>query len=159
MRKTKCVSHTDFSEIQSCIPIKYVGHMLTLYCRSPKKCCAEVMEEWVKNNNGEPKTWNKFIEVLNNIKELQSAVGEIKQDLMSHGVELSGMYIHTYMCVCVHACVRECVRACVGVGVITIMITLELLKSRDLYCWILIQKAKLYISAYTYYSYLLLITN
>ena len=56
------------------------------------------MEGWVKRDDGQPKTWNKLIEALSNIEDLRSEVREIKQNLMSHGVELSGTYIYNYIC-------------------------------------------------------------
>ena len=69
-----------------------------------RDCCKALLEDWVTTDNGvKPKTWEKLIEVLSDIEELQPVIEEIKQKLISEGVTLVGvyegifMYMHAYV--------------------------------------------------------------
>ena len=52
----------------------------------PHECCAELMEDWLTSDRGVgPKTWDKLVSVLKEIKELSSSVTTIEQCLLKEG--------------------------------------------------------------------------
>ena len=53
----------------------------------PHECCAELMEDWLTSDRGVgPKTWDKLVSVLKEIKELSSSVTTIEQCLLKEGL-------------------------------------------------------------------------
>ena len=85
-------------------------------CRTPRQYCTALLENWVNTDNGvKPKTWNKLMEVLSEVDELEEVISEIKQGLISEGVSFDGMYVCVCVCVCMYVCVCVCVcvRVCV----------------------------------------------
>ena len=49
----------------------------------PRKCCAELMEDWLTSDRGVgPKTWDKLVSVLKEVGELSSSVTTIEQRLL-----------------------------------------------------------------------------
>ena len=61
----------------------------------PRKCCTELLEDWISTDNGvKPKTWKKLIEVLSEISSLAMVAKQIEQCLYQEGV--LGGNIHVY---------------------------------------------------------------
>ena len=57
----------------------------------PRDCCTALLEDWITTDNGvKPKTWEKLVEVLNEISSLAVVTKQIKQCLCQEGV-LGGM--------------------------------------------------------------------
>ena len=53
----------------------------------PKKCCVELMENWLSSNRGvSPKSWSRLIEALRGIRSLTATTEKIVQDLTNAGV-------------------------------------------------------------------------
>ena len=89
--------------------------MLCIHCicwsiihhRTPRQCCKALLENWVTTDNGvEPKTWEKLIEVLSEIEDLEPVIDEIKEGLISEGVMLYGGYVIVHMYKCKYACIK-----------------------------------------------------
>ena len=50
---------------------------------NPKRCCKELLEDWLKTNNGVgPKTWSTLLDKLKNIGELAAAREMIMKELV-----------------------------------------------------------------------------
>ena len=82
--------------------MSYIKHCIIVvhYNRTPRECCKALLEDWVTTDNGvKPKTWEKLIEVLSEIEELEPLIEDIKQCLMSEGVSFDGMYVCLYVCI------------------------------------------------------------
>ena len=48
----------------------------------PKKCCKNLLEDWLTTGNGEsPKTWSTLLDALRKVNELTSVTNEIEKDL------------------------------------------------------------------------------
>ena len=48
----------------------------------PKKCCKELLEDWLTTKNGRsPKTWSTLLDALGKVNELTSVIEMIKADL------------------------------------------------------------------------------
>jgi len=87
----------------------------------PKECIKMLLDDWIGTENGrKPKTWLKFVEVLNEIgncegQPLLDITAGVVQSLLNEGV-LGGtvsVLCVCMLCVCARVCV--CVRACVCV--------------------------------------------
>ena len=53
----------------------------------PRDCCTALLEGWISTDNGvKPKTWEKFVEVLSQIRSLAMVTRQIKQNLCQEGV-------------------------------------------------------------------------
>ena len=53
----------------------------------PRKCCAELMEDWLTSDRGVgPRTWDKLVSVLKEVGELSSSVTTIEQRLLKEGL-------------------------------------------------------------------------
>ena len=48
----------------------------------PKKCCKELLKDWLTTENGRsPKTWSTLLYALRKVNELASVTREIEKDL------------------------------------------------------------------------------
>ena len=53
----------------------------------PRKCCAELMEDWLSSDRGVgPRTWDKLMSVLKEVGELSSSVTTIERRLLKEGL-------------------------------------------------------------------------
>jgi len=65
-----------------------------VHSRDPKACCTALIEDWVTTSNGvKPKTWDKLVEVLSEINELNAATQDVKHSLQMEGIALDGMSV------------------------------------------------------------------
>ena len=63
---------------------------------SSTECCTALLKDWVTSDNGvKPKTWEKLIEVLNEISSLAVVTKQIKQYLYKEGV-IAGKTLKEY---------------------------------------------------------------
>ena len=53
----------------------------------PRKCCAELMEDWLTSDRGvKPKTWYTLVSVLKEVDELSAAAKSIEKRLVMEGL-------------------------------------------------------------------------
>ena len=74
----------------------YIYYRRVCLCHrgNPKNCCTALIEDWITTDNGvTPKSWNKLVEVLSEVDELESATQDIKQCLINEGIVLDGEYL------------------------------------------------------------------
>ena len=74
----------------------YIYYRRVCLCHrgNPKNCCTALIEDWITTDNGvTPKSWNKLVEVLSEVDELESATQDIKQCLINKGIVLDGEYL------------------------------------------------------------------
>ena len=61
----------------------------------PRDCCTELLKDWISTDNGvKPKTWEKFVEVLSQMRSLAMVTRQIKQSLCQEGVLQGDLYCH-----------------------------------------------------------------
>ena len=78
----------------------------------PKECIKMLLDDWIGTENGrKPKTWLKFVEVLEEIGDcegqpLLDITAVVVQSLLSKGV--LGGTVSVFACVCVFMCVCVC---------------------------------------------------
>ena len=74
----------DFLEF----PIEKKKEIEEKHRSDPRKCCAELMEDWLTSDQGvSPKTWHTLVSVLKETGQLSSkAVHCIEQSLISNGM-------------------------------------------------------------------------
>ena len=65
-----------------CYKIHAVRAIEVKHHEDPKKCCKELLKDWLTTKNGmSPKTWSTLLYALGKVNELASVTREIEKDL------------------------------------------------------------------------------
>ena len=65
-----------------CFKIETVNAIMTKYQGDPKRCCRELLMDWLSTNHGaSPKTWSVLLKKLKLVEDLAKVTDEIIKEL------------------------------------------------------------------------------